>query len=116
MTRLRAFALVTVSTALLVGSAAPTLAANAPAPRAATTTSSTCHVPAADEVLTAQESLRLVQQCRTASQAKAWHWMGNYGSVTDVESVANQLGVGPGGLITEANSTGVGLLPTFMYY
>jgi hypothetical protein len=42
--------------------------------------------------------------------------MGNYGSVYDVVSVANRLGVVPGGLITEANSSGGGLIPTFMYY
>lgn len=118
MTHLRTFTLVTLSSVLLVGSAAPTLAANAPAPRAATTTtSSACRVPAADEVLTAQDSLRLVAQCRTVSpHVKTWHWMGNYGSVYDVVSVANRLRIVPGGLITEANSSGGGLIPTFMYY
>src|SRR4051812_38370025 len=118
MTHLRTFALIPLTTALLVGSAAPTLAANAPTPKAATTTtSSACRVPAADEVLTAQDSLRLVAQCRTVSpHVKTWHWMGNYGSVYDVVSVANRLRIAPGGLVTEANSSGGGLIPTFMYY
>jgi hypothetical protein len=116
MTHLRTFALIPLSAALLVGSAVPTLAA--PAPKAATTaTSAGCRVPAADEVLTAQDSLRLVAQCRTVSpHVKTWHWMGNYGSVYTVVSVANQLKIVPGGLITEANSSGGGLIPTFMYY
>jgi hypothetical protein len=103
--------------ALLVCSAAPTLATEDSAPpQEAATTSTTCYVPRADEVLTAADSLRFAEGCRSESQAPAWHWMGNYGSVYDVVAVANQAGVGPGGLITQTDPSGVGLLPTFMYY
>jgi|tagenome__1003787_1003787.scaffolds.fasta_scaffold20275870_2 hypothetical protein len=108
--------------ALLIGPAAPAPAARAPAPAvhapapdAATTVSATCRVPAPDEVVTAEESIRRIQQCRKM-QAKSWHWMGNYGSVNDVVNAANGGGIGAGELITEANPSGSGLLPTFMYY
>jgi hypothetical protein len=115
MNRLLILALTAVPTALLIGPAAPAPAADAPALKASATASSTCRVPAADEVLTAKESIRLIQQCPKA-EAKTWHWMGNYGSVHDVVAVANQAGIGPGELITEANPSGGGLLPTFMFY
>ena len=52
MTRRRVFALVAVPAALLVGSAAPTLAANASGSGAATPANSVCGVPAADAVVT----------------------------------------------------------------
>jgi hypothetical protein len=115
MMRYRALALVAVPAALLVGSAAPTLAAEDSAPTSGTT-SATCSAPALDAVVTAEETVRRVEACRTASQAPSWHWMGNYGSVYDVQNTANSLGVGAGGLVTQVEPSGSGLFPTFMYY
>lgn len=113
MMRSRALALVAVPAVLLVGSAAPTLAAEDTAATSGTT-SAGCRTPGLDEVVTAETSLQLASACRTASQAPSWHWMGNYGSVYDVQNAANGLGVGPGGLITQGDANG--LFPTFMYY
>jgi hypothetical protein len=101
--------------ALLIGLAIPAAAGGATAQKAPTARSA-C-VPGEDQVLTAKQSLKLVKQCDDVkAAAKSWHWMGNYGSVYDVASVANSLGVGAGELITEANATGGGLIPTFMFY
>jgi hypothetical protein len=117
MMRYRALALVAVPAALLVGSAAPTLAAEDSAPTSGATSAS-CSAPALDAVVTAEETVRRVEACRTtsASQAPSWHWMGNYGSVYDVQNAANSLGVGAGGLVTQVQPSGSGLFPTFMYH
>jgi hypothetical protein len=121
MKHLRILALAAAPTALLISSAAPAPAANVPASKAPAAASSTCRVAAADEVLTAKESVRLIEQCHAGAAAvKTWHWMGNFASVHDVVDVANQLKVGPGGLVTQGNPWVAKqkkfLIPTYMFY
>ncbi|WP_377273127.1 hypothetical protein [Peterkaempfera sp. SMS 1(5)a] len=111
MNHLRVFALAAAPTALLIGLAAPATAVNASGAKAV------CAAPAAHQVLTAKQGLQVVKNCAARqAQSKSWHWMGNYGSVYDVATVANGAGVGAGELITLPNASGGGLLPTFMYY
>jgi hypothetical protein len=113
MNSLRTLALAAAPTALLIGLAGPASAAHAPAPKA----SAACKAPAADAVLTAKQGIELYKGCKSVkAPRKTWHWMGNYGSVYDVVRVANSRNVGAGGLVTEANASGGGLIPTFMYY
>ncbi|MEU1011253.1 hypothetical protein [Streptomyces sp. NPDC005890] len=115
MNRLRALAIAAAPAALLIGLAIPAPAT--PAPKAPTTPNAGCYLPRADQVLTAQEGIKLANACATRKKADpSWHWMGNYGSVYDVVSVANSRGVGAGGLVTVPNASGGGLIPTFMYY
>jgi len=116
MNRYSVFALTALPTVLLIGSAAGAPAVDAPAQKASVTGRSTCRVPAPDEVLTAKEGIQLIGQCSALTRVKMWHWMGNYGSVYDVANVANGGGIGAGELITEANPSGGGLIPTFMFY
>ncbi|MFD4507800.1 hypothetical protein [Streptomyces sp. NPDC058457] len=115
MNRLRALAITAAPAALLIGLAIPVPAA--PAPKAPTTPNAGCYMPRADQVLTAQEGIKLASACKAQkSDDPSWHWMGNYGSVYDVVNVANSRGVGTGGLVTIPNASGGGLIPTFMYY
>lgn len=112
----RIVALAAVPSALLIGTTASAPAA-APAAKASVSRSADCHAPGVKEVVTAEQTIRLVKQCRGAKADPTWHWMGNYGSVYDVVRVANNLGVPAGGLVTNnVNPTGAGLFPTFMYY
>lgn len=114
MNRLRTLAIAATPATLLIGLAIP--ASAAPAPQAPTTQNASCYTPRANQVLTAQEGIKLVSACKTQKSDPSWHWMGNYGSVYDVVNVANSRGVGPGGLVTIPNASGGGLIPTFMYY
>ncbi|WP_371648237.1 MULTISPECIES: hypothetical protein [unclassified Streptomyces] len=114
MNRLRTLAIAAAPATLLIGLAIP--ASAAPAPQAPTTPNARCYTPRADQVLTAQEGIKLVSACKTQKSDPSWHWMGNYGSVYDVVNVANSRGVGSGGLVTIPNASGGGLIPTFMYY
>ncbi|MFE2102727.1 MULTISPECIES: hypothetical protein [unclassified Streptomyces] len=114
MNRLRTLAIVAAPAALVIGLAIPAPAATAP--KAPTTPNASCYMPRADQVLTAQEGIKLANACKAKKSDPSWHWMGNYGSVYDVVNVANSRGVGPGGLVTIPNASGGGLIPTFMYY
>ncbi|MEV0453289.1 hypothetical protein [Streptomyces sp. NPDC050600] len=114
MNRLRTLAIVAAPAALLLGLASP--ASAAPVPQAPAMPAASCYRPGADQVLTAQQGIELVNACKTQRADPSWHWMGNYGSVYDVVNVANSRGVGPGGLVTIPNASGGGLIPTFMYY
>ncbi|MEU5048281.1 hypothetical protein [Streptomyces sp. NPDC021096] len=87
---LRTLALAAAPTAMLIGLAAPAVAADDPAPIAPATVSTS---PA-------------------KAQVKTWHWMGNYGSVYDVTNIATSFGAGAGEVITQ-NMNGV--WATFMY-
>ncbi|WP_244189591.1 hypothetical protein [Streptomyces incarnatus] len=111
MNRHRALAIAAAPAALLIGLAIPAPAAPAP-----TTPNAGCYMPRANQVLTAQEGIKLVNACKAQKSDPSWHWMGNYGSVYDVVNVANSRGVGAGGLVTIPNASGGGLIPTFMYY
>ncbi|MEW1547742.1 hypothetical protein [Streptomyces tsukubensis] len=117
MSHLRTLALVAAPTALLVGLAVPVSADDAPRPkkpRPSSLSVSSCQ-PGPDQVVTAAESLKLVNECGAQRTAvKQWRWMGNYGSVYDVTTVANRLGLVNGELLVTPMASG--LLPTFMYY
>ena len=116
MNRLRTLALTAAPTALLIGLAAPASIADANTQKApAAAAAATCTAPAADQVLTAKEGIRL-KKCITARAVRApktWHWMGNYASVYAVTAAANGGGIGAGELITEYLG---GVYPTFMFY
>ncbi|MBZ4322833.1 hypothetical protein [Streptomyces huiliensis] len=90
---LRTLALAAAPAAMLIGLAAPAMAADPPTPNNAATTSTS----------------RVAQ-----APVKTWHWMGNYGSVYDVANAANGFGAGAGELITQ--DIGNGLYATFMFY
>ncbi|MEO3872214.1 hypothetical protein ABGB18_25655 [Nonomuraea sp. B12E4] len=115
LNRLRVLALVSVPAALLI-SVSASASADTPAPKASTSASSTCHEPARDQVLTAQQGIELFKACSAAktTAVPGWHWMGNYGDVYSLANAANGWGAGPGELLTQIMSNG--LLATFMYY
>ncbi|MEX2981174.1 hypothetical protein [Streptomyces sp. C36] len=92
MNRFRTLTLVAAPAAMLIGLAAPAVAADTPGPNTPATVSSS----AAAKV-----------------QVKTWHWMGNYGSPYDVTNAANGAGIGAGELLTQNVN---GLYATFMYY
>ncbi len=89
---LRTLALAAAPAAMLIGLAAPAMAADDPAPNTPATVSTS---PA-------------------KVQVKTWHWMGNYGSVYEVANAANTVGAGAGEVITQ--DVGNGLYATFLFY
>ncbi|MEU4208757.1 hypothetical protein AB0F13_01930 [Streptomyces sp. NPDC026206] len=91
MNCLRTLALTAAPAAMLIGLAAPAMAADDPAPKPPATVSTS----------------------PVQAQVKTWHWMGNYGSVYDVANAANGFGAGAGELITQNIG---GAYATFMYY
>ncbi|MFD0885635.1 hypothetical protein ACFQ08_13860 [Streptosporangium algeriense] len=115
MNRLRVLALVSVPTALLIGVSA-SASADTPTLKSSSSASSTCYVPARDQVLTTQQGIELYKACSAANAGAVpqWHWMGNYGDVYALANAANSWGAGPGELLTQIMDNG--LLATFMYY